>query len=67
MTLTVRRRAFASVAAAALVAGAAGFDLSTSIIPAQAQALPKTPIEAPEHPPGSFANVVDKVKPGVVA
>ena len=68
MTLTVRRRAIASVAAAALVAGsAAGFGLSESMTPAYAQALPKTPIEAPEHPPGSFANVVDKVKPGVVA
>ncbi|MBB2962914.1 Do family serine endopeptidase [Methylobacterium sp. R2-1] len=68
MTLTVRRRAFASVAAAALVAGgAAGFGLTEPATPAYAQALPKTPIEAPEHPPGSFANVVDKVKPGVVA
>ena len=68
MTMTVRRRAFASVAAAALVAGgAAGFGLTESAMPAYAQALPKTPIEAPEHPPGSFANVVDKVKPGVVA
>ena len=68
MTLTVRRRVIASVAAAALVAGgAAGFGLSESMTPAYAQALPKTPIEAPEHPPGSFANVVDKVKPGVVA
>ena len=68
MTLTVRRRAIASVAAAALVAGsAAGFGLSESMTPAYAQALPKTPIEAPEHPPGSFASVVDKVKPGVVA
>ena len=35
--------------------------------PAYAQALPKTPIEAPEHPPGSFASIVDKVKPGVVS
>ncbi len=68
MTMTVRRRAFASVAAAALVAGAAaGFGLTQPATPAYAQALPKTPIEAPEHPPGSFANVVDKVKPGVVA
>lgn len=68
MTMTVRRRAFASVAAAALVAGgAAGFGLTEPATPAYAQALPKTPIEAPEHPPGSFANVVDKVKPGVVA
>ncbi|MCP1550635.1 MULTISPECIES: Do family serine endopeptidase [Methylorubrum] len=68
MSMTVRRRAFASVAAAALVAGgAAGFGLTEPGTPAYAQALPKTPIEAPEHPPGSFANVVDKVKPGVVA
>ena len=68
MSMTVRRRAFASVAAAALVAGgAAGFGLTEPATPAYAQALPKTPIEAPEHPPGSFANVVDKVKPGVVA
>ncbi|TFZ58561.1 serine peptidase, partial [Methylorubrum sp. Q1] len=68
MTMTVRRRAFASVAAAALVAGgAAGFGLTEPTTQAYAQALPKTPIEAPEHPPGSFANVVDKVKPGVVA
>ncbi|PZP65712.1 trypsin-like peptidase domain-containing protein, partial [Methylorubrum populi] len=68
MALTVRRRVTASVAAAALVAGgAAGFGLTESAMPAYAQALPKTPIEAPEHPPGSFANVVDKVKPGVVA
>ncbi len=68
MTLIVRRRAFASVAAAALVAGgAAGFGLTEPATSAYAQALPKTPIEAPEHPPGSFANVVDKVKPGVVA
>ncbi|MDV2983510.1 UNVERIFIED_CONTAM: Do family serine endopeptidase [Methylobacteriaceae bacterium AG10] len=68
MTMTVRRRAYASVAAAALVAGgAAGFGLTEPATPAYAQALPKTPIEAPEHPPGSFANVVDKVKPGVVA
>ena len=68
MTLIVRRRALASVAAAALVAGgAAGFGLAEPVTPAYAQALPKTPIEAPEHPPGSFANVVDKVKPGVVA
>ncbi|MEH3119914.1 MAG: Do family serine endopeptidase [Methylorubrum populi] len=67
MTLTVRR-ALASVAAAALVAGgAAGFGLTEPGTPAYAQALPKTPIEAPEHPPGSFANVVEKVKPGVVA
>ncbi|WP_232629200.1 Do family serine endopeptidase [Methylobacterium sp. Leaf118] len=68
MTLTVRRRALASVAAAALVAGgAAGFGLAETASPAYAQALPQTPITAPQHPPGSFADVVDKVKPGVVA
>jgi S1-C subfamily serine protease len=68
MPLTVCRRPIASVAAAALVAGgAAGFGLTEPMTQAYAQALPKTPIEAPEHPPGSFANVVDKVKPGVVA
>jgi serine protease Do len=68
MTLTVRRRALASVAAAALVAGgAAGFGLTQPATPAYAQALPQTPIAAPQHPPGSFADVVDKVKPGVVA
>jgi serine protease Do len=62
------RRALASVAAAALVAGGAvGSAYLPSATPAQAQALPKTPIEAPEHPPGSFANIVDKVKPGVVS
>ncbi|KQQ14218.1 serine peptidase [Methylobacterium sp. Leaf123] len=68
MPLTVRRRPIASVAAAALVAGgAAGFGLTEPMTSAHAQALPKTPIEAPDQPPGSFANVVDKVKPGVVA
>ncbi|WP_132254213.1 Do family serine endopeptidase [Methylobacterium segetis] len=64
----VRRGALASVAAAALVAGGAlGAGFVQPSTPALAQALPKTPIEAPEHPPGSFANVVDKVKPGVVS
>ncbi|MBX9933097.1 MAG: Do family serine endopeptidase [Methylobacterium sp.] len=63
-----RRNALASVAAAALMAtGAASVTFVQPTTPAIAQALPKTPIEAPEHPPGSFANVVDKVKPGVVA
>ncbi|TFZ57668.1 serine peptidase, partial [Methylorubrum sp. Q1] len=65
MPLTVCRRPIASVAAAALVAGGCG--LAEPMAPAYAQALPKTPIEAPDQPPGSFANVVDKVKPGVVA
>ena len=62
------RTALASVAVAALVAGGAlGSATLPSVTPAFAQALPKTPIEAPEHPPGSFANIVDKVKPGVVS
>ena len=62
------RRALASVAAAALLAGGAiGGAYLPAATPAYAQALPKTPIEAPEHPPGSFANIVDKVKPGVVS
>ena len=48
MALTVRRRVTASVAAAAFVAGgAAGFGLTQPGTPAYAQALPKTPIEAP--------------------
>ena len=68
MTQTHRRRALASVAAAALVAGgAAGFGFVQPSTPVLAQALPKTPIEAPEHPPGSFAGIVNKVKPAVVA
>ncbi|GJE26976.1 Do family serine endopeptidase [Methylobacterium organophilum] len=68
MTLTFRRRALASVAAAALVAGgAAGVGFVDAGHPAFAQALPKTPIETPDHPPGSFAGIVNKVKPGVVS
>ena len=63
-----RRGALASVAAAALVAGGAvGLGSLQNPSEALAQALPQTPIEAPEHPPGSFAGVVKKVKPGVVA
>ena len=62
------RKALASVAAVALVAGGAlGAGFVEPSTPALAQALPKTPIEAPEHPPGSFADIVDKVKPGVVS
>lgn len=61
-------RALASVAAAALVAGGAvGGGYLPATTPAFAQALPKSPIEAPEHPPGSFAGIVNKVKPGVVS
>jgi serine protease Do len=64
----LRRNALASVAVAALVAtGAAGVGLTQPATPAYAQALSKNPIETPDHPPGSFASVVDKVKPGVVA
>ncbi|GEP01052.1 Do family serine endopeptidase [Methylobacterium haplocladii] len=68
MTTTFRRRALASVAAAAIVAGgAAGVGAIAPATQVLAQALPKTPIEAPEHPPGSFAGIVNKVKPAVVA
>ncbi|GJD75938.1 Do family serine endopeptidase [Methylobacterium goesingense] len=64
----LRRNALASVAVAALVAtGAAGVGLTQPAVPAYAQSLSKNPIETPDHPPGSFASVVDKVKPGVVA
>ncbi|KQP80689.1 serine peptidase [Methylobacterium sp. Leaf113] len=64
----LRRNALASVAVASLVAtGAAGFGLTQPSTPAYAQSLSKNPIETPDHPPGSFASVVDKVKPGVVA
>ncbi|GJD37488.1 Do family serine endopeptidase [Methylobacterium aerolatum] len=70
-TTTTRRytgRALASVAAAALIAGGAvGGGYLPAATPALAQALPKSPIEAPEHPPGSFAGIVSKVKPGVVS
>lgn len=70
-TRTARRytsRALASVAAAALIAGGAvGGGYLPAATPAYAQALPKSPIEAPEHPPGSFAGIVNKVKPGVVS
>ncbi|PSJ19341.1 serine peptidase, partial [Halomonas sp. ND22Bw] len=41
--------------------------LTQPAVPAYAQSLSKNPIETPDHPPGSFASVVDKVKPGVVA
>ncbi|GJD41172.1 MULTISPECIES: Do family serine endopeptidase [Methylobacterium] len=67
-TSRLRRNALASVAAIALVAtGAAGVGLTQPSTPAYAQALSKNPIDVPDHPPGSFASVVDKVKPGVVA
>ncbi|WP_375463898.1 Do family serine endopeptidase [uncultured Methylobacterium sp.] len=62
------RGALASVAVAALMAGGAvGSGSLQPTTPAFAQALPKSPITAPEHPPGSFADVVDTVKPGVVS
>ncbi|TXM71326.1 Do family serine endopeptidase [Methylobacterium sp. WL69] len=63
----LRRNALASVAVAALVATGAGIGFTQPSTPAYAQALSKNPIETPDHPPGSFATVVDKVKPGVVA
>ncbi len=64
----LRRNALASVAMTALVVtGAAGIGLTQPAVPAYAQSLSKNPIETPDHPPGSFATVVDKVKPGVVA
>ncbi|MCJ2114454.1 Do family serine endopeptidase [Methylobacterium sp. E-025] len=67
-TARTSRRALASVAAAALIAGGAlGSGYLPAATPALAQALPQSPIAAPEHPPGSFANIVDKVKPGVVS
>ncbi|WP_375456446.1 Do family serine endopeptidase [uncultured Methylobacterium sp.] len=67
-TVRVRRAALASVAAAALVAGgAAGSGYWPATTPAYAQALPKTAITTTEHPPGSFADIVDTVKPGVVS
>ena len=67
-TSRLRRNALASVAAIAIAAtGAAGISLTQPSTPAYAQALSKNPIDVPDHPPGSFASVVDKVKPGVVA
>ncbi|MGF3022839.1 Do family serine endopeptidase [Methylobacterium aquaticum] len=62
------RKALASVAAVTLVATGA---LGTAVLPpstaAFAQALPQTPITTAEHPPGSFAPIVNRVKPGVVS
>ncbi|TNC12372.1 Do family serine endopeptidase [Methylobacterium terricola] len=67
-TRRFHRKALASVAAVTLVATGA---LGTAFLPpttaAYAQALPQTPITAPEHPPGSFAPIVNRVKPGVVS
>ena len=68
MNQSYRRRTLASVAAAALIAGGTvGAGLLQPSTQAVAQALPKSQIEVPDHPPGSFASVVEKVKPGVVA
>ncbi|MCF4125169.1 Do family serine endopeptidase [Methylobacterium sp. SyP6R] len=62
------RKALASVAAVTLVAtGALGTAILPSSTPAYAQALPQTPITTTEHPPGSFAPIVNRVKPGVVS
>ncbi|MGY2049506.1 Do family serine endopeptidase [Methylobacterium sp. JK268] len=62
------RKALTSVAAVTLVAtGALGTAFLPPSTPALAQALPQTPITAPEHPPGSFAPIVNRVKPGVVS
>ena len=62
------RKALASVAAVTLVAtGALGTAFLPPSAPAFAQALPQTPITVPEHPPGSFAPVVNRVKPAVVS
>jgi serine protease Do len=66
-TNRLRRNALASVAVAALVTTGAAGVLSQPVTSAYAQSLSKNPIETPDHPPGSFATVVDKVKPGVVA
>ena len=63
-----RRRALASVAVAALVAaGAVGATVAEFPSNALAQALPQAPIAANANGAGSFADVVDRVKPAVVA
>ncbi len=63
-TRSVRSKALASVAAAAMV-GALGATVVQGQFPAQAQNAPITVETA--HAPASFADVVDKVKPAVVA
>ncbi len=56
------------MAAVTLVAtGALGTAFLPPSTPAYAQALPQTPITSAEHPPGSFAPIVNRVKPGVVS
>ena len=65
-TSTIRRRALASVAAVAIVAaGAAGATLVGGDHPAHAESGPLVLNNA--QAPASFADVVDKVKPAVVA
>ncbi|BCM84262.1 serine peptidase [Methylobacterium indicum] len=67
-TSRFHRKALASVAAVTLVAtGALGTAFLPPSTPAYAQALPQTPITSAEHPPGSFAPIVNRVKPGVVS
>ncbi|AWB20767.1 Do family serine endopeptidase [Methylobacterium currus] len=67
-TSRFHRKALASVAAVTLVAtGALGTAFLPPSTPAYAQALPQTPITTAEHPPGSFAPIVNRVKPGVVS
>ncbi|MFH6786464.1 MULTISPECIES: Do family serine endopeptidase [Methylobacterium] len=67
-TSRFHRKALASVAAVTLVAtGALGTAFLPPSTPAYAQALPQTPITTTEHPPGSFAPIVNRVKPGVVS
>ena len=61
-------RALASVGLAALIAsGAVGTTFLESSLPARAQALPQNPAALQNAGPGSFAPVVDRVKPAVVA
>ena len=63
-----RRRALTSVAVAAFVAaGAVGATVVEFPSNALAQALPQAPIAANANGAGSFADVVDRVKPAVVA
>ena len=69
-TTRFRRNLLASAATASVVAFAAlGVGMVEETRPALAQPLPATPIEkAPaDQPPGSFAGIVDKVKPAVVS
>ena len=64
----LHRRALASAGLAALVAtGAVGATVLEGSLPALAQALPQNPAALQNAGPGSFAPVVDRVKPAVVA